>query len=560
MKIVSLAMLAFASFRQPKSLKERYMTQPFNNDTSISVSDIYLKNIEKMSKSRNNAPSYLDGLEKYARTKRKSRKQQLFLPGSSSNPIIIPIGMEIPRLFLKKKEQGPVQKNIPKQSESGQFVVEETHQFNFSNIGGYGTIKVELAQVADMMLNPSNYTQYNVRIPKGVLLEGPPGNGKTLLAKCFAGEIKCNFVRCVGSEFNEKYIGVGSARLRELFKFASENQPVVLFVDEFDAIGRKRSGSQENSGGEKDTTLNQLLVLMDGFENIPNMLIMAATNRIDILDPAVIRPGRFDKILHVPNPDQPTREEIIRIHKKMKPIEVDEKEIAHMTSGFSGAMIENLLNEATLWGVRNNELPIDRQKLDDIRQQIVFGTAMMTRNISETTQRRIAVHEIGHLINALVSDHYDKPVRVSINLSSKNSLGQTVFQREEEDEGIFVREYLDEKIRVLLGGRAAEEIIYGYSGSTGSLADLESAFQLTRRMIMEFGMGKHIVYPFLSEDYKKRIDEEIHNYIHQVYNNAKQTIFQNMDLFQVFVERLLMNGVITEEEIYEIFTGEENQS
>jgi cell division protease FtsH len=529
------------------------MIQPFNN-TQISVSDIYLNNIEKMSKSRNNAPGYLDGIEKTARSKRKHRKM---IPEPSSTPIIIPIGVDFPRLLLKKPETP--QKPFPKQSESGQFVMEETQSHNFSNIGGYGTVKSELSQVAHMMLNPGNYTKYNVRIPKGILLEGPPGNGKTLLAKCFAGEIKCNFVRCAGSEFNEKYIGVGSARLRELFKFASENQPVVLFIDEFDAIGRKRSGSQENSGGEKDTTLNQLLVLMDGFENIPNMLIMAATNRLDILDPAVIRPGRFDKVIHIPNPDQPTREEIVKIHKRMKPIEVEEKEIAQMTSGFSGAMIENLLNEATLWGIRNDQLPINRQKLDDIRQQIVFGTAMMTRNISESTQRRIAIHEIGHLLNALVSKHYDKPVRVSINLSSKNSLGQTVFQRGDEDDGIFVREYLDDKIRVLLGGRAAEEIIYGYSGSTGSLADLESAFQLTRRMIMEFGMGKHIVYPFLSEDYKKRIDEDIHAYIHQAHNNAKQIIFQNMEIFRIFVDRLLLNGVITEEEIDEIFYGEENQ-
>lgn len=550
MRIISWTVLAFASFRPPKTtLKERYMIQPFN-DTSISVSDIYLKNIEKMSKSRNNPPNYLEAIEKNARTKRKSRKIL------GDNPIIIPIGVDMPRLFLKKQNISPP-KPLPKQSETGQFVMEETHSYNFSHIGGYGTVKTELSQVAHMMLNPGNYSQYNVRIPKGILLEGPPGNGKTLLAKCFAGEIKCNFVRCAGSEFNEKYIGVGSARLRELFKFAAENQPVVLFIDEFDAIGRKRSGSQENSGGEKDTTLNQLLVLMDGFENIPNMLIMGATNRVDILDPAVIRPGRFDKIIHIPNPDQPTREEIVRIHKRMKPIEVDDKEIAHMTSGFSGAMIENLLNEATLWGIRNNELPITRQKLDDVRQQIVFGTAMMTRNISEDTQKRIAIHEIGHLLNALVSDHYDKPVRVSINLSSKNSLGQTVFQREEEDDGIFVREYLDDKIRVLLGGRAAEEIIYGYSGSTGSLADLESAFQLVRRMIMEFGMGKHIVYPFLSEDYKKRIDDDIHSYIHQSYENAKKIIFQNMDLFMIFVDRLLMNGVITEEEIDDIFYGEE---
>lgn len=550
MRIISWTLLAFASsFHSPGSWKEKFLVRPFQD---ILPSDIYLNNIEKMSKSRKNTPHYLETIEKNSRPKHKrkhSRKVDL-----KSNQVIIPIGVNLGQMFVKKQEPKP----MPKQSETGQFIIEETHLFNFSHIGGYDTIKEQLSQVAHMMLNPGNYTQYNVRTPKGILLEGPPGNGKTLLAKCFAGEIKCNFVRCVGSEFNEKYIGVGSARLRELFKFASDNQPVVLFIDEFDAIGRVRGGGQESSSSEKDTTLNQLLVLMDGFENIPNMLIMAATNRVDILDPAVIRPGRFDKVIHIPNPDQPTREEIVRIHKHKKPIEVDDKEIAHMTSGFSGAMIENLLNEATLWGIRNNQLPIYQQKLDEIRQQIMFGTAMMTRNISVPTQKRIAVHEVGHLINALVSDHYDKPVRVSINLSNKQSLGHTVFQREDEDDGIFVREYLDDKIRVLLGGRAAEEIIYGYSGSTGSLADLEAAFQLIRRMIMEFGMGKHIVYPFLSEDYKKRIDEDIHNYIHEAYNQAKKSIFQNMGLFQVFVGRLLKNGVITEEEIDEIFYNRED--
>ena len=224
-----------------------------------------------------------------------------------------------------------------------------------------------------------------------------------------------------------------------------------------------------------------------------------------------------------------------------------------MTSGFSGAMIENLLNEATLWGIRNSRLPIDRESLDEVRQRLIFGTAAMTRNISLATQQRIAVHEVGHLLNALVSPYYDKPIRVSINLSSKNSLGQTVFQREDEDDGIFTREYLDDKVRVLLGGRAAEEIMFGHSASTGSMADLETAFTLTRRMIMEFGMGKHIVYPLLSEDYKKRIDEEIHHYIQTAHHNARQVILQNMNMFRVFVDRLLLEGVITEEGIHDIF-------
>lgn len=554
MRIVSYAMaLAFASFRQrPTLLKTdgRYIV-PAYNDTGSEHSDLYIKNIEKMSKSRNNPPNYIENLERN-HSKRKGRRQ-FVPPPNQRKTILIPIGVKIPPFaYAASKERGR-----PKESDSGQFVLETIKNFNFTRIGGYETIKKELGQVAHMMLHPDNYKKYNVRVPKGVLLEGPPGNGKTLLAKCFAGETNCSFVQCSGSEFNEKYIGVGSSRIRELFKFASENQPVVLFIDEFDAIGRRR-GEDGSSNGEKDTTLNQLLVLMDGFENIPNMLIMAATNRVDILDPAAIRPGRFDKVIHIPNPDFQTRSEISKIHRESKPIQVDDEEIAQMTSGFSGAMIENLLNEATLWGIRNERLPIDRDMLDDIRQEIIFGTAVMTRNISVHTQKRIAVHETGHLLNALCTDYYDKPIRVSINLSNKNSLGHTVFERDEEDDGIFTKEYLDEKIRVLLGGRAAEEIIYGQSSSsTGSVADLESAFQLTRRMIMEFGMGRHIVYPFLSEDYKKRIDDEIDQYVQTMYNEAKQVILINMNIFNTFVDRLTTQGVLMENEIASIFNEEE---
>lgn len=554
MRIVSYAtVLAFASLRQPQptwvktsNSNGRYIIGPYN-DTVAEPSDVYINNIEKMGKSRNNQPNYIDNLDRiHARRKLRQR------PPEKKKSIIIPIGVnvKVPPFAFATKER-----RKPKESDSGQFVLETTKHFNFTKIGGYDTIKTELMQVAHMMLNPDNYTQYNVRVPKGILLEGPPGNGKTLLAKCFAGETNCSFVQCAGSEFNEKYIGVGSSRIRELFKFASENQPIVLFIDEFDAIGRRR-GEDSSSGGEKDTTLNQLLVLMDGFENIPNMLIMAATNRADILDPAVIRPGRFDKLIHIPNPDFQTRTEISKIHRQSKPIEVGDEDVAQMTAGFSGAMIENLLNEATLWGIRNQQLPIDRDTLDDIRQQMIFGTSIMTRNISATIQRRIAIHETGHLLNALCSEYYDKPIRVSINLSNKNSLGHTVFEHDEEDDGIFTKEYLDDKVRVLLGGRAAEEIMYGHSSSTGSLADLESAFQLTRRMIMEFGMGRHIVYPFLSEEYKKRIDDEIHNYIQDMYNEAKQIILMNIALFNMFVERLIVQGVLLENEIDEIFSHE----
>jgi len=440
-----------------------------------------------------------------------------------------------------------------KTSETGIFQVETNlYGTNFTSIGGYFHIKNELLQVVDMMNHPENYTRYNVRIPRGILLEGPPGNGKTLLARCFAGETNASFIRCSGAEFNEKYIGVGSSRLRELFKLASDNQPTVLFIDEFDAIGRKRGGADDASSGERDTTLNQLLTLMDGFQSLGNVLIMGATNRADILDKAVTRPGRFDKIIHIPNPDAETRKEIIDIHVHQKPIQVQTTDIVRMTTGFSGAMIENLLNEATLLAIRNNSIPIGIDLLDTVRHRMVFGVSMAKRNISQSIRRRIAIHETGHLINALATTYYEKPIRVTIDTENAQSLGMTIFQKEDVDDGIFVRDYLDEKIRVLLGGRAAEEILFGHSVSSGSVSDLESAFQLIKQMILEYGMGNHIVYPFLSEEYKKRIDDEIHEYIEVAYHAAKAVLLQNITLLHIIVHHLLERGTLTEQDIHEI--------
>lgn len=538
-------LLAFSGKMSPwvVKLQRQIIIEPRLLNTT---SDIYIHNIEKQSKLRTRISTYLDTIEKKDRSTRKpvhannkKKGRQAALVGSSLSPRLKP--------FFPSQE-------VRKSSESGQFSIEtDCDQFNFTRIGGYEAVKKELTQVADMLLFPGNYTKYNVRIPRGVLLEGPPGNGKTLMAKCFAGEVKANFIRCAGSEFNEKYIGVGSSRLRELFKLATDNQPSVVFIDEFDAVGRKRAGGEDNSGGERDTTLNQLLVLMDGFDKSGSVVIMAATNRIDILDGAVTRPGRFDKIIHIPNPDAKARHQIIEIHRDQKPINVTTEDLTRMTAGFSGAMIENLLNEATLYGIRQKCLPLNYEKVDEIRQQMVLGgLSVVSRNISDAIQRRIAVHEVGHLLNALVCDHYEKPIRVSINTQNMQSLGQTVFEKEEVDDGIFIRDYLDEKVRVLLGGRAAEEIVYGHSMSSGSMADLQASFQLIKRMMMEFGMGNHIVYPYLSEDFKRRIDQEMNDYIDMSYEKAKRVIIQNMIVFDTFVKELLEQGTLLEPDIRQI--------
>lgn len=527
------------AFRKPGVLnKRRIITEVFHRNDTV---NIYLNNLEKMSKGRGKSISYIESINR-----KIERRISIPIP-------IMSIGSDDKKTTIWDKIRQEEKISSEKTSNTGVFRMEsDTHLYNFTRIGGYDHVKKELSQVAHMMIHPEEYTRYNVRTPRGVLLEGPPGNGKTLLAKCFAGETKANFIQCSGSNFNEKYIGVGSSRVRELFQFATENAPAVLFIDEFDAIGRSRGGSEDSSGGERDTTLNQLLVLMDGFDKEKNILVIGATNRIDILDKAATRPGRFDKIIHIQNPDSDTRREIIDIHIRNKPFEVEKDTIVRMTAGYSGAMIENLLNEATLWGIRNNALPVRHDDLDNIRQRMIFGVATEKRNMSDAILKRIAIHESGHLINALVSDYYEQPIRVSIESGGVQSLGMTVFQKEEVDDGIFIRDYLDEKIRVLLGGRAAEEIIYGHSVSSGSVSDLETAFQLIKRMILEFGMGNDIVYPFLSEEYKKRIDDEIHEYIKIAYNNAKDVLVENIDLLHVFVSRLLEQHTLTEQDIRDI--------
>jgi len=554
----SMICLAFA-YRTPLSLLQRFRSDAatprtllHNNET---LSNLYLDYIEKLGRIPVNTRSYMDTIENRKIAEERRRRPTITIGAN----LRISSGFseeEDEETEEDEEEEAPSwvrramarKSNVEKVSESGMFRVEgDSSLYNFTRIGGYHGIKKELMQVVDMMNHPGNYTQYNVRIPRGVLLEGPPGNGKTLLAKCFAGEAKSNFIRCSGAEFNEKYIGVGSSRLRELFKLATDNQPAVLFIDEFDAIGRKRG--DDASGGERDTTLNQLLTLMDGFESLGNVLVMGATNRVDILDPAATRPGRFDKIIHVPNPDIDTRREILDIHIKNKPIEVPSDDLVKMTTGFSGAMIENLLNEAILTGIRNFSLPVSRETVETIRQRMVFGVSLGKRNITANTLRRIAVHEAGHLINALATRYYEKPVKITIDTTDARSLGMTIFEKEDVDDGILIRDYLDEKIRVLLGGRAAEEIVFGYSMSSGSVADLQSAFQLIKKMMLEFGMGEHVVYPFLSEEYKKRIDDEMYRYVEASYKKSKDVLRKNGALLNLIVDQLLDRKTLNQQEI-----------
>jgi ATP-dependent metalloprotease FtsH len=380
----------------------------------------------------------------------------------------------------------------------------------FADVGGFTKIKDELYQCVDFLSNHTKYAGFNVRCPKGLILEGPPGNGKTLLAKAFAGEAKVGFIAVSGSEFQEKYVGVGSSRIRELFALAKKNVPCVIFFDEIDALGRKRSGDGETSSTERDSTLNELLVALDGFKNNTGVFIIGATNRIDLLDPALIRPGRIDKKIFVGLPDTKTREAIINIHIQGKPYDetVVLAELIELTQGLSGAQIENLLNEAMLNALRYNRVKMTADDIDLIMNKMMAGWQPTDHQFTDNIIDHIALHEMGHAMMGLVAKHHNKMTKVVINLSSPRSPAYTIF--EGSTTSIQTREGLFEHLAILLAGRVAEEIFYGLSITTGALNDFEEALKLAEKMIVYYGMGKkNIIYPSLSDKFKEQIDAEV---------------------------------------------------
>jgi cell division protease FtsH len=441
---------------------------------------------------------------------------------------------------------------IIKSSADGTFQLEELDPtFNFTKIGGYKEVKAELTQVIDFLVNPDNYTKHGVRIPKGLLLEGPPGNGKTLIAKALAGEANTSFISTAGSIFNEKYVGVGAGRVRELFNLAKENLPCIIFIDELDAVAKKRTGSGEGADSERDQTLNQLLVAMDGFENKKPLLVVGATNRADILDKAILRPGRFDKIITVPNPDKETREEIINIHSTGKPLNVNITDLVKLTTGFSGAQIENIINEAVLYGIRNNSLPVTLNIFDMIRDRILLGQTTKKKQLSQNALKRVAIHEAGHLLLALTSKHVEKPEKVTIESSGSSALGFMLSQSSDVDEGLYLKEYLEDKLKILLGGRISEELLL-FSISSGALNDLESANNIAKTLVLNYGMGNKIIYPHFSEEYKKKIDDDIHTFINNAYKEAKKILEMNRPLLIKLSNELYDRKTLTYSEICNI--------
>jgi len=445
-------------------------------------------------------------------------------------------------------------KNNEVSSSDSNFEIIKKPTHTFKDVGGYEKIKLELMQSSDILINYDKYKKYNVRTPKGIIFEGPPGNGKTLMAKGFCGELNISFIPVSGSEFSEKYVGVGASRIRDLFKLANNNKPCVIFIDEIDALARKRGNDMVSSNSEKDQTLNQLLINLDGFKESDGIFVIGATNRIDLLDPALIRPGRIDKNIYIGNPDSKTREDIIKIHIKGKPIEssITIDNIVEITGGFSGAQIENLLNEAMLKALRDNREMILNDDLEYIANRIMAGWQSTENKYSDDIINRIIIHELGHALVGFFSNEHSLLLKITINLWSPKTPGYTLFENNDEDANIYTKNGLLSHLMVLLGGRIAEEIFYGYSVTTGAKKDLEQAYGLAKNMIIHYGMGKQNIYPDLSDHSKYLIDQEINKLLVESHDNAFTILSNCKDLIIDCADILKKSNVLKPEDIIKI--------
>jgi cell division protease FtsH len=428
----------------------------------------------------------------------------------------------------------------------------------FDDVAGADEAKFELKEVVDFLKNPKQYENVGARIPKGVLLVGPPGTGKTLLARAVAGEAKVPFFSISGSDFVEMFVGVGAARVRDLFKQAKLHAPCIIFIDELDAIGRQRGVHLGAVNDEREQTLNALLVEMDGFEPNTGVIILAATNRPEILDRALLRPGRFDRQVVVDAPDLDGREAILKVHSKNKHLaaDVDLRRIAAATAGLSGADLANLLNEAALLSARRQAKEITQRDLEDAIEKVVAGPERKSRRLNEDEKRRVAYHEVGHALMAAYSEHADPVHKISIVPRGRGALGYTM-QLPSEDQFLMTRSELLDRIRGLLGGRAAEEVVFA-EVSTGAQNDLERATSLARQMVALYGMSERLGLPnsvrrqptFLdgqefqfqrdcSEETAREIDEEVKKLLDLTYDQANEALAAHRDQLERVAGELL---------------------
>lgn len=429
---------------------------------------------------------------------------------------------------------------------------------SFDDVMGIDNAKIELEEVVQFLKESDRFTELGAKIPRGVILEGPPGTGKTLLARAVAGEARVPFFSVSGSEFIEMFVGTGASRVRTLFETAKVLAPCIIFIDEIDAIGRQRGGVGSPNNDERDQTLNQLLTEMDGFDGNSGIIVIAATNRADILDSALLRPGRFDRRVYVDIPNLKGRKDILELYSKNKPLDdnIDLDLISRRTPGFSGADLANLMNEAAILTARNNLTKIGNNEISNALDRITLGAQKKNSVISLQKKELVAYHEAGHAIVGALTPNYDTVTKITI-APRGNAGGLTLFAPDEDrlESGLYTKDYLKSIISVALGGRIAEEIIFGEQEiTTGASSDLEKVSSIARQMVTEFGMSDKIGNVFInSNDYisldtRAIIDAEINSLVNSCYLYSKNLLLNNIDILHELAKLLIEKETITYEE------------
>jgi cell division protease FtsH len=455
------------------------------------------------------------------------------------------------------------------------MLTEESTKITFDDVAGVDEAKEELTEVVDFLSEPKKFTRLGGRIPKGVLLVGPPGTGKTLMARAVAGEAGVPFFSISGSDFVEMFVGVGASRVRDLFVQGKKNAPCLIFIDELDAVGRQRGAGLGGGHDEREQTLNQLLVEMDGFESNEGVILIAATNRPDVLDPALLRPGRFDRQVTVPNPDLGGREKILRVHSKKTILDnsVDLAVIARGTPGFSGADLENLVNEAALLAAKRNKENVSMNDFEEAKDKVLMGKERRSVILSEEEKKTTAYHEAGHTLVAKLLPGTDPVHKVSI-IPRGRALGVTM-QLPLDDRHNYSRDYLEKTLTVLLGGRIAEELVLNQM-TTGAGNDIERGTKMARKMVCEWGMseslgplavGENDEQVFLgrelghqknySEETSRLVDSEVKRIIQEAYDRGRRLLEDNVDVLHSIAKALLDHETLTNAEVDLIMRGEE---
>ena len=451
----------------------------------------------------------------------------------------------------------------------------QSANISLSSFAGSPEIFQECVEVVSYLKNSTIYQKAGAEIPKGILLEGSPGTGKTLLAKAIASEAEANFISIAASEFVEIFVGMGASKIRNLFNTARENKPCIIFIDEIDAVGRQRGAGVNMANDEREQTLNQLLAEMDGFANNEGILVLAATNRRDVLDAALLRPGRFDRIINVPLPDIESRVKILKVHTKNKILanSVNLNLVAELTSGFSGAQLKNLMNEAAILSARNGGIVITEKNVLDALDKLIIGIVKKVDTRDEDARRRVAIHEAGHAILAAIYNNYFDLKKVSIQSTYNGAGGYTVFNeyRNVSESGLYTKDLLYKRLMIGMGGKAAENIFYGDEHvSVGAVQDLKQTNSLAQRMIGNYGMGLKLETfynedvdnernPFLgrslsmgakySEKTKDIFDKEVSQIVRGAYEEAKTLLTENTAVINVLVQKLLENEVLLGEDV-----------